>query len=289
VKQVPRDWTNVNMLGWMPWENDRTLPFTMAGVRGQAWVKVLGWDTETGAESLVYKLSPGWSAERIENTVPEDLIVWQGELEIGGNTLHRYGYSYRPAGHSVGPCSSPMGATVVAFCGSAEQELYSKIPVPALDTESMPWRRNTRAHDTMRAYWKPLRGDEETLDLYWLGFNAAGSYVEEVATHEGVAELEEAFFFEAGAPPVTLYEAWEGRMARMHGGAGSYVCHGAVAHSAYYKQPNPADMIYFKHDGYAYSEHADPAHEEYLAMFPKETPAVRAFREGRDPGLPPMF
>ncbi len=78
--------------------------------------------------------------------------MWHGELQVGDETLRRYGYSYRPPGYSVEPCSAPIGATIVGVCGAPNEPLCSKIPIPALDTESMPWIPLNGGADKARGY-----------------------------------------------------------------------------------------------------------------------------------------
>jgi superfamily I DNA and RNA helicase len=65
VKLISEAHVQSDHLEWRAWDEKRTTPFVAEGVRGEAWVKVLSRDLDTGAESLLYKL----------DTVVEDSFV----------------------------------------------------------------------------------------------------------------------------------------------------------------------------------------------------------------------
>jgi hypothetical protein len=278
MKTVARDQIDAGSLEWMSWEEDRTLPFSLRGAKGKAWVKILSWDPDTGAESLVYRLEPGWSAPRLENTVSEDLVVWEGELQVGDQTLGKYGYAYRPIGSTTGPCASPLGATIVSFCRGPNDTRGSTVPIPALDDESRPWLSFPTSSGRL---WKPLRADEETLDVYRLFRVPAGSRTEKIESEYGLGGIEELFTLRGKVRG--WYEAWPRRVIPLISGAGRYVYHGTADHG---RNETIEDVVTFKHDAYLYDEKVKPeARQSILDMFENETPAVKALKEGRDPQL----
>jgi hypothetical protein len=276
-KLVPEASVQVDYIEWRPWADDRKHPHIAIGATGQAMVKVLSKDPESGAETLMYELPQGWSAEELENTVYENLMVLDGELEVDGETLRKYAYSYRPEGHRAGPISSATGAVVLAIAG-APGEPSSKIPVPHLDVEAMPWtQRPAPFGQQARSYIKMLRADEENLDTFYMARSTRGAHSEGTTSHDAP---EESYFFEGEA---WYYDGVTG--GRLVARRGTYVHRGSMSMHGYVDIV--ADHLTFKHD---YFNHIDDEKSEdaelLLAAYPKETDAVKALREGRDPGLP---
>jgi hypothetical protein len=274
-KLVPEASVQVDYIEWRPWEDARKQPHIMVGATGQPRVKVLSKDPESGAETLMYELPQGWRAESLENTVYENLMVLDGELEVDGETLRKYAYSYRPEGHRAGPVSTATGAIVIAIAG-APGEISSKIPVPHIDVEAMPWTPRPTPMGS-RSYIKILRADEENLDTFYMTRSTRGAHSEGTTAHEAP---EESYFFEGEA---WYYDGVTG--GRLVARRGTYVHRGAMSVHGYVDILE--DHLSFKHD---YFNHDDDEMsrdaELFLAAYPKETEAVKALREGRDPGLP---
>jgi hypothetical protein len=283
VKQLPTVSVHEESLEWRPWSEQRSRPFVAEGPRGDAFVKVLSRDPKTESESLLYRLERDWSADRIRNTVYENLLVLEGEIEVGGETMRKYAFSYRPEGYEVGPISTGSGAVVMAITGSPG-ELASKIAMPHLDTEAMPWvKRDISTHkdDSVvrpdyvtepRYYVKILRGDEENLDTYYLmrvirGFEASG-----LARHDAPEESYQLEGRTASHDEVTGGRQIHTRGTYVHRHPGS-----AHGNSSIFE-----DTLVFKHDYF----NPEDSVELFYGSYPKETPAVKAIKEGRDPGLP---
>jgi hypothetical protein len=281
-KLVPEAHVQADYVEWRPWVEGRSTPFVAEGARGAAWVKVLSRDPASKAESLLYKLDRGWSADRIRNTVYENLMVVEGEIEVDGHTLRKYAFSYRPEGHELGPVSTTTGATVIAFAG-APGELASKEPIACLDVESMPWvsRNMTPVNDSVERaefvtrptyYVKMLRGDEENLDTFSLMRGVRGFVSDGVSSH---AAPEEAYILEGS---FMFYDGMtEGRGI---GKRGTYIHRGPGSKHGFVEIEE--DSLSFKHDYYT----AEDDLELFYASYPKQTPAVKALKEGKDPGLP---
>jgi hypothetical protein len=280
-KLVPEAHVQADYVEWRPWQEGRSTPFVAEGANGAAWVKVLSRDPATGAESLLYKLDRGWSADLIRNTVYENLMVIDGEIEVDGETLRKYAFSYRPEGHETGPVSTATGATVVAYAG-APGELASKVPISCLDVESMPWvTRDVTPQESVqrseyvtkpRYYVKMLRGDEENLDTFYLTRGVRGFVSNGVSSHDAP---EEGYTLEG---QVMFYDGvTEGRCI---GRRGTYVHRGPGSKHGFVQIEE--DSLSFKHDYF----NAEDDLELFFASYPKETPAVKALKEGKDPGLP---
>jgi hypothetical protein len=275
-KLVPEASVQVDYIEWRPWADDRKHPHIAIGATAQAMVKVLSKDPESGAETVMYELPQGWRADGLENTVYENLMVLDGELEVEGQTLRKYAYSYRPEGHRTGPISTVTGAVVIAMAG-APGELSSKTPVPHIDVEAMPWTSRPTPMMGARSYIKILRADEENLDTFYLARSTRGAHAEGTSAHEAP---EEAYFLEGEA---LTYEGNTG--GRIINRRGTYVHRGPMSPHGWIDILG--DHLTFKHD---YFNHGDDERSQdaelLLAAYPKETDAVKALREGRNPGLP---
>jgi hypothetical protein len=267
-KLIPDGHMHSDDVEWRPWDAERKAPFVAKGARGRAWVKVLSRDPETESESLMYRLDAGWSADSIENTVYENLLVLDGELEVGGTTLRKLSYAYRPEGHRSGPLSTQAGATVIAYAGF-RGELASPIPVPCVDTEAMDWADEGASKEVSV---KMLRGDEENLDVYYLTRVRPPNEADHVSYHDAP---EEAFFIEGRSLN------YDGHTRGRHvNRPGTYVHRGAW--SPHGMQVITEQALVFKHD---YFDNEDFS-EAFLRSYPRETDAVRALRNGRTPELP---
>jgi ChrR Cupin-like domain len=270
---TPQAMIHSDNLAWRPWDDDRKTPFVAYGTRGSAHVKVLSRDPKTGGESLMYRLEPGWSAERIENSVFENLIVYEGELLVDGRPLRNHAYLYRPEGHETVSLSAPQGATIVSFAGY-RGEPASKRPT-LVDVESMEWQIYPVTGGGY--YLKVLRADEENLDTFILMRTNAPVETTGIGHHEAP---EEVFVLEGVSE--SYDEATEGRHVATRG---SYVYRAPWGKHGLNKIFE--DTVVFKHD---YFQAETPERLAiYLETYPRETPAVRALREGRDPGLPPRW
>lgn len=275
MKLVPEATTHADLLEWRPWDVDRKTPFVAHGATGTAWVKVLSRDPDTGAESLLYKLNRGWSAASIENTVFENLMVLHGELEADGQWLRKYAYSYRPEGHTAGPVKTGTGVTVIAFAG-APGDPASKVPLPHVDVERMPWLERTMDLPGALYYSKLLRVDEATLDIYALTRSVCGFETgPEVHSDHDVAE--EMFFIEG---KVLAYDGpTRGRQVYT---PGKYVWR--PPHSVHGHVTALEDTLMYAHSFFSPDE---PQQTRFLLdALPADGPLAQALRDGRTPELP---
>ena len=275
AKLIPEATIQVDQIEWRPWGDARKAPHIAIGASAQPLVKVLSKDPESGAETLMYELPQGWRADGLENTVYENLMVLDGELEVDGETLRKYAYSYRPEGYRTGPVSTVTGAVIISLAGGPG-ELSSKIPVSHVDVEAMPWTERPTPLGAP-SYMKILRADEENLDTFYLARSLRGAHSEGVTSHDAP---EETYFLEGEA---LFYDGITG--GRLVARGGTYIHRGSL--SLHGHVDILSDHLTFKHD---YFNHIDDEKSQdaelLLGAFPKETDAVKALREGRDPGLP---
>jgi hypothetical protein len=273
TKLLPEGHVHSDNLAWQPWDESRTMPFVAHGRLGTASVKVLSKDPKSGAESLLYRFDPGWSADRIENTVYENLLIIDGEIEAGGHILGKHAYAYRPEGRETSSIRTTTGASVVTFAGAAG-DLASPIAIDCLDTESMPWVPYPVRNPAAKYFVKMLRGDEENLDTYSLLRAVRGFVSDHVTQHDAP---EEGYLLDGH------YESYDGITGgRYVSTAGTYTHR--LPGSPHGFNNIIEDLLSFKHD-YFLAE-TEEILDIVLRAYPRETPAVRALKEGRDPELP---
>ena len=68
---------------------------------------------DTGEETLVVDVPPGWRMEPHWNSADIELLVVDGDLDIAGRSCRRGHYLFLPSGTDLGTVSSSQGATVI--------------------------------------------------------------------------------------------------------------------------------------------------------------------------------
>lgn len=272
MKLLPEATTHADLLEWRPWDDDRKAPFVAQGAAGTAWVKVLSRDPDTDAESMLYKLDPGWSATSIESTVGENLMVLHGELEIEGERLRKYAYSYRPEGQTTGPVKTTTGVTVIAYAG-APGDPASKEPVPHLDVEGMPWVERYIELAGARYYSKLLRVDEETFEYFHMerslcGFETGPSWVADEDKVEEMYLIEgRCYGYDGPTRGRQLYTPGKYVMRHPHS------IHGYVTVLE--------DQLSYRHEYYSVNE---PEQATFLIdALPTDSPIAKDLKDGRLP------
>jgi hypothetical protein len=86
-------------------------PFNLSGVQ-PAQFKLLSFDENTGARTLLVDLPAGWKQASGYHSADLEMFVLEGGVSMGGEAAGRYAYAYYPAGyaHSYG---TEFGATVL--------------------------------------------------------------------------------------------------------------------------------------------------------------------------------
>src|SRR5258708_3340972 len=85
----------------MRWE-----PLIEPGGQGNAWIKTLSKDTETGARTLLIKFDPGYKQMESATEWPADIYVLEGAMRCGEHTYQPSTFHYRPAGTRFGPIAT---------------------------------------------------------------------------------------------------------------------------------------------------------------------------------------
>lgn len=86
-------------------------PFDLPGVQ-QAEFKLLSFDEQSGARTLLVRLPAGWKQAPGYHSADLELFVVEGGVSMGGEAAGRYAYAYYPAGHSYS-LATEFGATVL--------------------------------------------------------------------------------------------------------------------------------------------------------------------------------
>src|SRR6266851_9843635 len=114
-------------------------PLRVANSQGQAWIKTLNLDRDTGARSALIKYSRGFRAEETTGRFAADVYVVDGEMRCGDLTYRAGAYHYRPAGSQIGSVETDTGSTRVVFSGPEDRGQGSREPVFIPDIGAMPF------------------------------------------------------------------------------------------------------------------------------------------------------
>ncbi len=117
----------------MRWE-----PLATKNAQGNAWIKTLSKDEETGARTALIKYDPGFKQEAAVAEWPSDIYVLEGEMRCGSRLYNKGTFHYRPAGTEIGPIESVNGITRIIFT-SDEKDKSSGEEIFMQDTSTMPW------------------------------------------------------------------------------------------------------------------------------------------------------
>jgi hypothetical protein len=157
------------------------LPFErvdLAADRGEARIKRLSVDPETGASSSLIAFSAGWRRRATTHfLVDEELYVLSGDLTISEVTYTEHCYGFLPSGYTRTESFSERGALVLAFfAGRVTREAGAAAPgildearlVRCLNLFDEPWTGNFHPQFPLGAGRKWLRRDPLTGDETWI-------------------------------------------------------------------------------------------------------------------------
>jgi quercetin dioxygenase-like cupin family protein len=229
-------------------------PFEVEGATGQAWMKTLARDRESGARTALVKYSAGYEQPEQTAKVFSDTIVLEGDFTRGGDSGGKGSYFYQPRDGTYGPLRSENGATMLVMTGGHDQKYASSEPIFVKDTEEGPWlnhkeraategRKRSTNEERWRVY-QVLRLDEDaavSIGLSrWQGETASleedhrhneeqgqylhtHSYIEEMFVVEGQLRL-----YEGDVDGHVLFNAGT-LMYRPAGGVNEASVHGCLA------------------------------------------------------------
>lgn len=87
-------------------------------------------DPDTGAQTLVVDVPPGWSMPEHWNSADLELLVRDGDLTIAGRHCQRGHHLFLPSGTGIGPISSAQGATLIFWTDSPFEVRTDERPTP---------------------------------------------------------------------------------------------------------------------------------------------------------------
>lgn len=108
---------------------------------GQAWIKTLAKDEETGARTALIKFDPGFKQAKTTSAWPTDMYVLEGEMTCGSLRYGSDTYHYRPAGTEFGPIETVQGITRIIFTSDTKTESSPDEVLPH-DVKLMPWGKS---------------------------------------------------------------------------------------------------------------------------------------------------
>ena len=106
-------------------EHLRWMPLGVKGSQGNAWIKTLSKDDETGARTALIKYEPGFQAEAGTAVWPIDMYVLDGEMTAGDRRYEKDTFHYRPAGTAIGPIHTRTGITRIVFSADTKDPARS--------------------------------------------------------------------------------------------------------------------------------------------------------------------
>lgn len=119
---------------------------TVPNSSGQAWIKVLGKDDETGAKAALVKYDRGFTMEKGVSEVFSDCIVIEGEMSLGDKLLKKRGYYYRPAGAERGRIEALEDTTrFVITGGRGEAASNEPVFIDNVEGNSPEWETSERS------------------------------------------------------------------------------------------------------------------------------------------------
>lgn len=144
---------------------------------GEASVRPLSADPESGAATELLELPPGWRAPAGSFAAGLELLVLDGPLEVGEFRLGRFNYSYLPAGAAAGPWLAPEGARVLwmpegrlDFEAGAASRPGTRLGlwIPQIDSSAMPWQPTLTPGFPIGAMRKTMRIDPDSGAGSWI-------------------------------------------------------------------------------------------------------------------------
>ena len=105
---------------------DRDVPFkkmTMKGFGSGMHYKMLSLDTDSGACTMTVQLDAGYSQKPGFSWSELEVLVMEGELQLGNKKVGRGHYVFFPAGYSQPAMSSPKGCLLLMMYNTGEPSL----------------------------------------------------------------------------------------------------------------------------------------------------------------------
>jgi hypothetical protein len=185
-----RPWIEFVQSQRLPWRPDE-----LWSLRPGVETKVLSYDDETEASSLLIRYPAGFSAPGGAWSADEEFLVLEGELEAGSSTYGYLSYAHWPAGYQTPALSSPKGAVVLAFFSCTPRRLDHSVDfrrerlVERVDAFRVPYTGNFHPQFPPGAGRKKLYQDPVTHDTSWLLGTLPLRWSEAAEVHPTVEEM----------------------------------------------------------------------------------------------------
>lgn len=154
-----------------------------ASHRKNTEVKVLSYDDEDGAASLLLRYPVGWRGTGDRSERAEEVFVLEGTLELNGQSLTKGSYAYWPVGSAFSG-STQIGAVALTFL-SGRSTSSADNPIAKIDTRAGGWEDNK--HFPGRVLF--LRYDQAAGDMTYLQTTRPNDGAGRVESHPVVQEM----------------------------------------------------------------------------------------------------
>ncbi len=187
---MARPWIEFVQSQNLPWQAD-----DVWGIRPGVQVKILSFDPDDGASSLLVRYPTNW---RLESTsalsVDEEFMVLDGALSIGAEIYGERSYAHLPAGYTRESMATEGGAVVLTFF-SRQPHRAAAAPfdtgrlVENLDAFAVPYTGKFHPEFPPGAGRKRLYEDPVTHDQTWLLGTLPMRWAERAEVHPVVEEM----------------------------------------------------------------------------------------------------
>jgi hypothetical protein len=186
---MSREWVEFVQSQNLPWQSGA--PKVLGeGVQ----LKRLSEDAGNGALSALLRYPAGYRADSTALSADEELLVLDGELEIGGRRLGPFAYAHWPAGYDAGERASPSGAVVLTFYSAAPEAAAPGDYNPGrlvehCDAFDVPYTGKFHPEFPPGAGRKVLFTDPETGETSWILGTLPMRWAQRSEVHPHVEEM----------------------------------------------------------------------------------------------------
>ena len=183
---------------WIEFVQSQNLPWgpgELWGVRPGIEMKVLSWDPDQGASSLLVRYPPHWRLDPGGSlSADEEFLVLGGTLLIGSQRYREKSYAHLPAGYERGAMASESGAVVLTFFSAqpgraAPSAFDSARLVENLDAFAIPYTARFHPEFPAGAGRKTLYEDPITHDQSWILGTLPMRWAQRAEVHPVVEEM----------------------------------------------------------------------------------------------------
>lgn len=183
---------------WIEYVQSQNLPWVsddLWGVRPGVSAKILSFDRDDGAASLLVSYPPGWRLEREGALIAdEEFLILHGALSIGTQRYMDKAYAHLPAGYPRAAMASEGGAVVLTFFSGLPGWIAPRTYDPArlvahLDAFAVPYTGKFHPEFPPGAGRKTLYEDPVSHDQSWILGTLPMRWAERAEVHPVVEEM----------------------------------------------------------------------------------------------------